>query len=49
MEEGIIAPIVISVIILILLIKSVLIVKEQTAFAIASWISRSNNSRNICW
>ena len=34
MEEGIIAPIVISVIILILLIKSVLIVKEQTAFAI---------------
>tara|TARA_B110000305_G_C19344916_1_gene591131 strand:+ start:53 stop:985 length:933 start_codon:yes stop_codon:yes gene_type:complete len=34
MEEGIIAPIVISVIILILIIKSVLIVKEQTAFAI---------------
>ncbi len=34
MEEGIIAPTVISVIILILLIKSVLIVKEQTAFAI---------------
>ena len=34
MEEEIIAPIVISVIILILLIKSILIVKEQTSFAI---------------